>query len=50
MNYRPDFIAQVDLSRDERELTNELLQALRTVINRSDDPRSSRFRKRRRWA
>jgi hypothetical protein len=31
MNYKPDFIAQVDLSRDERELINELLEGLRTI-------------------
>jgi hypothetical protein len=31
MNYRSDFVAQTDLSPDERELIQELVEALRTI-------------------
>jgi hypothetical protein len=31
MNYSPDFVAQVDLSRDQRELIHEFLDASRTI-------------------
>jgi hypothetical protein len=31
MNIRPDFVAQLDLSPEERDLIHDLLDALRTI-------------------
>jgi hypothetical protein len=31
MNLRSDFVAQLDLSREERDLIHDLLEALRTI-------------------
>jgi hypothetical protein len=31
MNLRSDFVAQLDLSREERDLIQDLLEALRTI-------------------
>jgi hypothetical protein len=35
MNIRSDFVTQLDLSREERDLIHDLLDALRTIRYRS---------------